>query len=445
MPKLIRLFRVQVLLAFGLAASLSWAETVELVTYYPAPGGQDQAFRRLHADRATIGNPPYSITNPADADLPNGTLLVAGPVGIGVADPQTPLETVGPVWVAHNGAGARNHMIQVGTTSPYGAPAIGFWANLRPGGTNLAENSLPHRGAAIAVDAGGGGGRMIFTAAPNATQGTTWEPQSATTSLMTLALDTGNVGIGTTDPVFRDAPTHRFLAVESTDSGNADAAEIGVGTTAGVNEYLGTLSFYNRAIGVAEKRNAIVVGATDGAINSGNLQFWTTSLGSMAERMRVTPTGNVGIGTVTPQPAAAPNGQTTGNLDANDVWLRAANRWASQAAGGAPDYDSGWVADNSAMDHYTTFNHNFGDFPSRTEIWFATSNNPTVIYPINWPWIYNYSGNPVTISMTTTQVRFSIVASDVGWLHGVWEPNRSLPNAGWTFYGSGYWRVKCWK
>ncbi|MBI5874137.1 MAG: hypothetical protein HZB36_08405 [Candidatus Omnitrophica bacterium] len=45
---------------------------------------------------------------------------------------------------------------------------------------------------------------------------------------------------------------------------------------------------------------------------------------------------NVGIGIATPTAAAAPNGATAGNLDANDVWLRGANagagRWASALA-----------------------------------------------------------------------------------------------------------------
>jgi len=58
----------------------AFAETVELVTYYPAPGGADTDTNRLHARAATIG-PPYSLTNPAT--LTDGTLLVADAIGIG--------------------------------------------------------------------------------------------------------------------------------------------------------------------------------------------------------------------------------------------------------------------------------------------------------------------------------------------------------------------------
>jgi len=48
-----------------------------------------------------------------------------------------------------------------------------------------------------------------------------------------------------------------------------------------------------------------------------------------------TPAIRLGVGTADPTVAASPaNGSTTGNIDANDVWLRAANRWASQGGGG---------------------------------------------------------------------------------------------------------------
>jgi len=57
--------------------------------------------------------------------------------------------------------------------------------------------------------------------------------------------------------------------------------------------------------------------------------------------------GNVGIGTVNPTTAANPNGNTTGNLDVNDVWLRDANagagRWASETSGGL----GAWTARSS--------------------------------------------------------------------------------------------------
>jgi hypothetical protein len=83
------------LILFLMMTGSAFAETVELVTYYPANATTGQvSTNRLHATRATIGDPPYSIMNPADADLPPGTLLVAGPVGIGTAAPSNRLHVV---------------------------------------------------------------------------------------------------------------------------------------------------------------------------------------------------------------------------------------------------------------------------------------------------------------------------------------------------------------
>lgn len=71
------------------------AETIELVTYYPSPGGQEVDTPRLHARAGTIGPAPYSLTNPAV--LPDGTLLVWDRLGVGTGLnlPAGPLHVVG--------------------------------------------------------------------------------------------------------------------------------------------------------------------------------------------------------------------------------------------------------------------------------------------------------------------------------------------------------------
>jgi len=54
-----------------------------------------------------------------------------------------------------------------------------------------------------------------------------------------------------------------------------------------------------------------------------------------AQTLLARDSGNVGIGTSSPQ-TTSPNGQTRGNLDVNDVWVRGAGGtggWASQLAG----------------------------------------------------------------------------------------------------------------
>lgn len=66
------------MLLLGAAAPLA-AETLQMITYYPPP---DPPIDRFHAQRTTIG-PPYTLNNPTAANLPDGTLRVAGWLGIG--------------------------------------------------------------------------------------------------------------------------------------------------------------------------------------------------------------------------------------------------------------------------------------------------------------------------------------------------------------------------
>ncbi len=82
MPLLNKLGLLAMLAVFTLAG-VARAETVELVTYYPSSATTGQVDTdRLRASRGTVGN-TYSMTNPADAALPDGMLLVADRVGIG--------------------------------------------------------------------------------------------------------------------------------------------------------------------------------------------------------------------------------------------------------------------------------------------------------------------------------------------------------------------------
>ena len=107
----------------------------------------------------------------------------------------------------------------------------------------------------------------------------------------------GNAGFGTTAPAF-DGNGARYLAL---DSGSTTLSTLGVGSTqAGATSILGYLSFFNSSLAATEKRNASIVGANDGAANSGNLQFYTANAGVLSERMRLDSAGNVGVGTASP-------------------------------------------------------------------------------------------------------------------------------------------------
>lgn len=313
MPRFQGLALTAVLAAVALFAfsDSALSETIELVTYYPSQANTGD----LHVRSLTVGD-AYRNENPGD-----GEALVFDRLGIGMTDPRVPLDSVGPLTVSHDNADARNHQIQLGTTLPYGAPIIGFWANVRDpaGGVNMAANSLNQRGAAIAVDAGYTGGRMMFTAAPRPIAGRTWQPQSDTTALMMIALDTGDVGINTTTP--QPLP--------------------------------GVLPPGEGQVNLDIRRNLTVGGPTVANTGSVNWRDYTTGAwwhlslranGNLEMHTRTNPnaaavfpwaatlTGNVGIGTTNPTGAASPaNGQATGNLDANDVFLRSRNQWVSQS------------------------------------------------------------------------------------------------------------------
>jgi hypothetical protein len=120
----------------------------------------------------------------------------------------------------------------------------------------------------------------------------------------------GNVGIGNAAPL-PSSDVANFLIVGSTTSttiGDIVLCANESGTSAG----LGSLVFANYNITAADKRVAQITGATDTAVNSGFMSFLTWSAGAVAERMRITSAGNVGIGTASPSARLHVKGISTG-------------------------------------------------------------------------------------------------------------------------------------
>lgn len=139
--------------------------------------------------------------------------------------------------------------------------------------------------------------------------------------------NSGTVSVGTTNPggdkliaagnVLAGNITAHTQLYSGYDSQDNPIIELGYGTaTANIiplpylvisknltstNNLIGVIAFANSSIANGnEKRISGISSWTDGATNSGALQFATSSAGTLAERMRITSGGNVGIGTSAP-------------------------------------------------------------------------------------------------------------------------------------------------
>ena len=158
-----------------LVSSPVFAETVELVTYYPAPGGGNVETDRLRASRGTVGD-AYSLINPADADLQEGTLLVGSRVAIGPGFGGVPLTQALEV---------QGNLLSV---PPAGAPAL-FMADRSTAaslnGLQLLTNGVQQW--TIGSPADGTENLQIFNNVDNAVR-------------FFVQQGTGNVGIGTGAP-----------------------------------------------------------------------------------------------------------------------------------------------------------------------------------------------------------------------------------------------------
>jgi len=135
-------------------------------------------------------------------------------------------------------------------------------------------------------------GSLVFFANNGLTAGSSYVPTER------MRIDpSGFIGVGTQFPAFDGNITKYFTL----DGGTNVFGSYGVGgnisSTTGV---LGQFAFFNSNLANGEKRNAVIVSSNDGATNSGNLSFFTANAGTLGERLRITKTGNIGIGTTSP-------------------------------------------------------------------------------------------------------------------------------------------------
>lgn len=116
-----------------------------------------------------------------------------------------------------------------------------------------------------------------------------------------IYIDANNfVGFGTQQPIFNDDGTTgafvgNWVAIDGKLPGAA--AYLGVGGTIPTpNERVGSLNFYNLAMGGADNRTAAIFSFNGSKLGTGNLEFYTSpNFIGPVRRMQIAPTGEIGI------------------------------------------------------------------------------------------------------------------------------------------------------
>lgn len=114
----------------------------------------------------------------------------------------------------------------------------------------------------------------------------------------------------------------------------------------GASNAIGGIYFSNSFITAADKRVAAIATGTEGGVNSGLLTFSTASSGALLERLRITPAGNVGIGTYAP--AARLAVRDDGGVEGNRYLLNLHRERCANASTGNGISFSDWGANTQA-------------------------------------------------------------------------------------------------
>jgi len=185
----------------------------------------------------------------------------------------------------------------------------------------------------------------------------------------------GNVGIGTSSPsrvldvagsVWIGAgssstdvrpDTHKHLILGDSTSTSIGILDL-VSNVSATGSYTGGVQIANYNLSATDKRIAAIYGALDSAANSGQLQFWTWNAGAAAEKMRITSTGNVGIGTANPQYLLSVNG----TIGAKDVTVTSTG-WSDYV------FDPAYrLQPLTEVRDYIQANHHLPNIPSEAEV-----------------------------------------------------------------------------
>jgi len=111
----------------------------------------------------------------------------------------------------------------------------------------------------------------------------------------TISINSKNVGIGTTSPVF-DVNTARYLTIDAGSAGGGNSiGSFGAGGNVGSSAVLGQYAFLNTGLGTTDKRVATIVGLTNGETNTGRIDFYATNAGSFGPPTMSVASSNVSV------------------------------------------------------------------------------------------------------------------------------------------------------
>ncbi len=142
----------------------------------------------------------------------------------------------------------------------------------------------------------------------------------------------GNVGIGTTNPVFDPNPA-RYLTIDAGNAGGGNSiGSFGAGGNVGTSAVLGQYAFLNTGLGTTDRRVATIVGFTNGGTDTGRMDFYAKNAGSFGPPTMTMTSSDVGInGNLNVSgPPGSGNIYVSGNINAKyqDVaeWVPAAEQ-----------------------------------------------------------------------------------------------------------------------
>jgi hypothetical protein len=97
--------------------------------------------------------------------------------------------------------------------------------------------------------------------------------------------------------------------------------------------------------------------------------------------------------------------------------------------------DTGWQCTDNATNHKLVMKHGLGSTPRFYTLYFSDTADSSVVYPLDWSWGTDASGNPVTIAISTEAIILNIFSGAP--LHGIWDAN----NGQWSKFTSGCFRA----